>query len=818
MIRNRFSCILLVVTMAVALSGFSAQAAKAVKKPAKTTTTAKPQSKKVTVMAGAAIALPSASKVKVRWVCPPLDAKVVEASSWYDVRFVVDSAGNPWFGVGSTTIINPAAQYRLAVEHLYNDIACLENGTFLVSTDSDLGFIAMPETPRTNYDKLPVVLFQPIAGLPIPNCKLFPGAGDCLYLTGRNAATEKYEVYMLRPEALPNSAARVREYVKVFSGTQEITAVAGDGKITYVAVERTLLKISGSTCAKVLVHPTDYIRGLAYSSQAGLFYTTNTGVFYMGPSGSLQVLAADEPRIYLQKGNLYVLFHKTMGVLAMDNIDGLKKCNLAIKEVPSTQSSDVKVTDIRFFEAGEVAPDYGDRVYAARFDKASTRFVYCQADLTNLLKGKRKHSQIVTMELIPPGETWGESQDVRFDFTTDVPGLAGWARFGQVNPGSHYPGQYTLKTSMNGVRIDERRFTVDGEPSVLETAFYKDTAKMWKLLDAGADPNEKAVDGRTPLIVAVQNGSLEIVRLLLDHKADVNAKNEDGETALMSASGSYDDNSAIVRLLLENGADPNVAGTNGETALHKAASSNNAATMRLLLERGANSNARDSQQDTPLLKVTLSLHGFQYQAKPEHIELLLSHGADVNAADKDGNTALYEAIRGSDVELVRTLVTHGADLNAIRKYSDGTQYTTLWNALLSYDMEYDRLAKGRLKEIVGILVNANAQMLSSEVRIAVGSSMIELLGRKRIFSILQNDIETIIPYNPTDPWLRKYVLSRIIGFSYYSIRDAKDASGFATARTYCQLAKERAVKWNMESDFPEIDHNLSILNAKIGSQ
>jgi ankyrin repeat protein len=60
-----------------------------------------------------------------------------------------------------------------------------------------------------------------------------------------------------------------------------------------------------------------------------------------------------------------------------------------------------------------------------------------------------------------------------------------------------------------------------------------------RFLDLGADVDEAANRGRTagytPLMMAVRNGHLELVRLLLEHGAAVDAAADDGATALSLA-------------------------------------------------------------------------------------------------------------------------------------------------------------------------------------------------------------------------------------------------------------------------------------------
>ncbi len=812
MAQTRLRFILVSLIVAFGLSAISGHAAKPAKsaKPA-----AKPAPKSALVLSGTSLALPANCKVKVRWICPPLDAKAVDESHWYDTRFVVDSAGRPWFGADRSDVLNPTQQYRFTFSHLYKDIACLDNGTFLVSTDSDLGFVTPPEAPKTNYDGKPVALFQPIAGLPIPECKLFAGVGNCVYLVGWNSETEMNDVYVLRPEKLAIGGTGVREYVKVFSSKEDIAAVAGDGNVTYLAMERVAAKVSGSNCTKVYVSPDDWIRGLAYSPQAGLFVATYRGIQYVGASGVLQIMAGDDPKIYLQKGSLYVFFPKTMGVLALDNVQDLKRFNLAFKPIPATQSDEVKVTDVRFFEAGETAPDYGDRQYATKVNKASTRYVYCQVDMTNLLKGKRRHTQMVTMELCWPGETNGRTEDVRFDFTPDVPGLAGWARFGDANPGTLYPGAYTLKTFLNGSKIDERRFTVEGEPSVYEAAAFGDTAKLWKLVEAGGDVNALNAEGWTPLMAAVDNGSLENVRLLLQHGAKINEKNNAGETALLRACQPWSSNTAMIRVLLEAGADPNIGDKDGETPLHKITNSNKMEAARLLLDHKADPNARDKDQSTPLMSACQNLAYAQYGTKPEFVELLLNHGGDVKATDKNGESALSITMRARNPEVVRMLIKNGADVNAVRMYEGGSLYSILGDAIVSYSIESDRLSRSKLREIIAILCESGAKLLSNEGSYAVTSGTVNLLGRKQIAAMLDASEDAALKYQPEDPWLQRYVLKRLIQMAYIKISWAKSRDDFHASLNLCQEARTRAEKWKLDSLVPELYYNIGMLAVKV---
>ena len=47
------------------------------------------------------------------------------------------------------------------------------------------------------------------------------------------------------------------------------------------------------------------------------------------------------------------------------------------------------------------------------------------------------------------------------------------------------------------------------------------------------------------------------------------------------------------------------------------------------------------------------------------IEILLEHGADINAHDNGGNTLLHELSYTPDLKIINLLIDRGADVNAI---------------------------------------------------------------------------------------------------------------------------------------------------------
>jgi ankyrin repeat protein len=84
---------------------------------------------------------------------------------------------------------------------------------------------------------------------------------------------------------------------------------------------------------------------------------------------------------------------------------------------------------------------------------------------------------------------------------------------------------------------------------------------------------------------------------------------------------------------------------------------------------------------------------------------LLAAGADVQAADKNGVTALHHAVRFRSAAAVRTLLEHGADLNQACRKSGSTP---LHRAVLSTGAPGTAGKQAAAREIVQLLLAAGA--------------------------------------------------------------------------------------------------------------
>jgi hypothetical protein len=105
----------------------------------------------------------------------------------------------------------------------------------------------------------------------------------------------------------------------------------------------------------------------------------------------------------------------------------------------------------------------------------------------------------------------------------------------------------------SGREAADRMFKRAQIPATLQSAAESgDLLQATALLDKGATIDARDADGRTPLMLAVGQGRLEIVRLLLRRGADPNATDKSGKRPLQAAAGQNFD--AIAELLRGAGA------------------------------------------------------------------------------------------------------------------------------------------------------------------------------------------------------------------------------------------------------------------------
>uniref|UniRef100_A0A673V594 Kinase D interacting substrate 220 n=1 Tax=Suricata suricatta TaxID=37032 RepID=A0A673V594_SURSU len=160
--------------------------------------------------------------------------------------------------------------------------------------------------------------------------------------------------------------------------------------------------------------------------------------------------------------------------------------------------------------------------------------------------------------------------------------------------------------------------------------------------------------GQTPLMIAAEQGSLEIVKELIKNGANCDLEDLDNWTALISAS--KEGHMHIVEELLKCGANLEHRDMGGWTALMWACYKGRTEVVDLLLSHGANPSVTGLYSVYPIIWAAGRGHA-------DIVHLLLQNGAKVNCSDKSGDTVLIGAVRGGHVEIVRALLQKYADID-----------------------------------------------------------------------------------------------------------------------------------------------------------
>jgi len=232
------------------------------------------------------------------------------------------------------------------------------------------------------------------------------------------------------------------------------------------------------------------------------------------------------------------------------------------------------------------------------------------------------------------------------------------------------------------------------------------------LVAAGADVELGEANGMRPLLMALSNDQLDVAGLLLEHGADVNADDFWGRTPLFAAvdyrnldMNNRDQDSpttnfvdrapllAMIERLIERGADVNArtrevppsrrwlyslgdvswVDFTGQTPYLRAALAGDVAAMTVLLAHGADPNLPTQAGTTPLMAasgvnwVVAQTYTESPQSLLDAIKLCLDNGADVNATNSMGLTALLGAANRGANDIIRLLVANGARIDAVDK-------------------------------------------------------------------------------------------------------------------------------------------------------
>ncbi|XP_037669181.1 kinase D-interacting substrate of 220 kDa isoform X7 [Choloepus didactylus] len=190
--------------------------------------------------------------------------------------------------------------------------------------------------------------------------------------------------------------------------------------------------------------------------------------------------------------------------------------------------------------------------------------------------------------------------------------------------------------------------------SVINYVEEENIPALKALLEKCKDVDERNECGQTPLMIAAEQGNLEIVKELIKNGANCNLEDLDNWTALISAS--KEGHLHIVEELLKCGVNLEHRDMGGWTALMWACYKGRTEVVELLLSHGANPSVTGLYSVYPVIWAAGRGHA-------DIVHLLLQNGAKVNCSDKYGTTPLVWAARKGHLECVKHLLAMGADVD-----------------------------------------------------------------------------------------------------------------------------------------------------------
>jgi Raf kinase inhibitor-like YbhB/YbcL family protein len=295
---------------------------------------------------------------------------------------------------------------------------------------------------------------------------------------------------------------------------------------------------------------------------------------------------------------------------------------------------------------------------------------------------------IVIVALGAFGQPESLSDAVLYGHTSTVQSLiAGGADVNEMDATGMTPlmvaasqGRAAIARILIAAGADVKASSEDGTTALMRAASANRLDVLKLLVSSGADPNRKTSGGMSALMVAAYGGYADAVRALLASRAEVNVKDTQGRTALMAGAASGD--AAVVQALLDAGADPRAADAGGFTALTYAVAEGHVEVLDALQKRGLKPGVTEltlaaSGCHAPTVRTVLAsgvnVNGAEGDTVPllaaakgncvEVVQLLLDRGANVNAKDHEGWTALIKASEGGFTDMVRLLLQRGADMN-----------------------------------------------------------------------------------------------------------------------------------------------------------
>jgi ankyrin repeat domain-containing protein 50 len=215
-----------------------------------------------------------------------------------------------------------------------------------------------------------------------------------------------------------------------------------------------------------------------------------------------------------------------------------------------------------------------------------------------------------------------------------------------------------------------------GRTPLVYAVWNRHVAVIKLLLGAGASIGLRDDIGGSPLSYAVCSEHDDVLKLLVKKGANVDREGNFNIRVTLLLSAAKKGHESVIRLLLETGkVNPDLEGENGRTLLSWAAEKGHEAVVRVLLETGrVNPDLKDLHNQTPLLWAATKGHEAM-------VKLLIETGkANPDLKGAKDQTPLSRAVEGGNVAVVQLLLARGVELDYTFTVVSGPN--NIWMSLL----------------------------------------------------------------------------------------------------------------------------------------
>lgn len=199
------------------------------------------------------------------------------------------------------------------------------------------------------------------------------------------------------------------------------------------------------------------------------------------------------------------------------------------------------------------------------------------------------------------------------------------------------------------------------------TRGHTNTLAFYKYLETlGLQAKNASIKKETPLhSVAARNKDLELIQFFINKGISVNAKDENGNTPFLNAA--RNNNLEVIKLLINKVENINYTNTKGESALALAVQHNTPEVVKFLIENKADVAILDASKNNLTPYLIKSFSAKKEDVFKQKLDILTSKGLDVTKTQHNGNTLYHIALSNNSNAILKLIKQFNIDVNAKNK-------------------------------------------------------------------------------------------------------------------------------------------------------